>query len=170
MIRFILLLPVRLVGVVFTIIGAFIDSANRRKYEKEKQQKRNAILEERIAKEQYKQFEKQKHEQIRLSKQAAIEKEKQERKQKQAEKEKALKEERLKVKQFKIDQAKSDIIHYEQQRREYLKLYNELQTQYENAETNIRKETYFRKLIAINQSIRDIDKKIEKCQFVSQTK
>ena len=68
-------------------------------------------------------------------------------------------------KQFQVEQARIDIIHYEQQRRELLKLYNELQRQYDETTADSRKEILFRKLIAINNQLRGVDRQIEKAQY-----
>ena len=69
-------------------------------------------------------------------------------------------------KQFQIEQAKTDIIHYEQQRRDLLKLYNEMQSQYDGA-TGARKETLYRKILALNNQLRAVDRTIERLQFTA---
>ena len=68
-------------------------------------------------------------------------------------------------KAFQIEQAKTDIVHYEQQRRELLKLYNEIERQYSDAATDSKKEILFRKQLALNNQIRGVDKQIEKAQY-----
>ena len=68
-------------------------------------------------------------------------------------------------KAFQIEQAKTDIVHYEQQRRDLLKLYNELQKQYDAATAENRKETLYRKILAINNQIRAADRTIERLQY-----
>ena len=85
---------------------------------------------------------------------ARIEKEKQAKQQQQERK-----------KQFQIEQAKTDIVHYEQQRRDLLKLYNELQKQYDAATAENRKETLYRKILALNNQIRAADRIIERLQY-----
>ena len=68
-------------------------------------------------------------------------------------------------KAFQIEQARIDIIHYEQQRRDLLKLYNELQKQYDATTAENRKETLYRKILAINNQIRAADRIIERLQY-----
>ena len=69
-------------------------------------------------------------------------------------------------KAFQIEQAKTDIVHYEQQRRDLLKLYNELQKQYDAATAENRKETLYRKILALNNQIRAADRTIERLQYI----
>ena len=66
---------------------------------------------------------------------------------------------------FKKDQARIDIIHYQSQRRDLLKLYNELQKQYDATTAENRKETLYRKILAINNQIRAADRIIERLQY-----
>lgn len=158
MIRFILFLPIRIVGLLFMTIGAALDNSNRRKLEREKQ-------EQRIAKEQNARIEKEKRERFRLEKQAAADRIRTEKeKARQAEK-RRKEQERKKALQFKVEQAKTDIIHYQSQRRDLLKLYNELQKQYDAATAENRKETLYRKILAINNQIRAADRIIERLQY-----
>ena len=86
---------------------------------------------------------------------ARIEKE---RREKAAEKERAQK--------FKAAQAATDIEHYKIQRSELLKLYNEIEKQYSDAVTDSKKEISFRKMIALNNQIRGVDRQIEKAQYI----
>lgn len=152
MIRFILLLPIKILGLLFMAIGALLERhekariAAAREYEKrkaaaQKEEERRARL-ARIATE-------------RAERSARIEKEKAE-KRKAAESKKA----------FQIEQARIDIIHYEQQRRDLLKLYNEMQSQYDGA-TGTRKETLYRKILALNNQLRAVDRTIERLQFTA---
>ena len=68
-------------------------------------------------------------------------------------------------KAFQIEQAKTDIIHYQSQRRDLLKLYNELQKQYDATTAENRKETLYRKILAINNQVRATDRIIERLQY-----
>ena len=151
MIKFIILLPFKIIGVVFIAIGAFLERREKnriaasREYEKrtaaaQKEEERRARA-ARIATE-------------RAQRIARIEKEK-------AEKRKAAESK----KQFQIEQAKTDIIHYQSQRRDLLKLYNELQKQYDAATAENRKETLYRKILALNNQIRAADRIIERLQY-----
>lgn len=155
MIKFILLLPFKIIGLLFMAIGAFLERREKnriaaaREYEKriaselkEKERRERAA---RIATE-------------KANRTARIEYERLE-KRKAAESKKA----------FQIEQAKTDIVHYEQQRRDLLKLYNELQKQYDAATAENRKETLYRKILAINNQIRAADRIIERLQYTIRT-
>ena len=151
MIKFILLLPLKIIGLLFMAIGATLERREKeriaaaREYEKriaaaQKEEERRARA-ARIATE-------------RAQRIARIEKEKQERER-----------QRQRAETFKKEQARIDIIHYEQQRRDLLKLYNELQKQYDAATAENRKETLYRKILAINNQIRAADRIIERLQY-----
>ena len=151
MIKFLFLLPFKIIGVIFLAIGAILERREKeriaaaREYEKQlaaaqKEKERRARL-ARIATE-------------RAQRIARIEKE---RREKAAEKERAQK--------FKAAQAATDIEHYKIQRAELLKLYNEIEKQYSDAATDSKKEILFRKQIALNNQIRGVDRQIEKAQY-----
>ena len=151
MIKFLFLLPFKIIGVIFLAIGAFLERREKariaaaREYEKriaaaQKEEERRARA-ARIATE-------------RAQRLARIEKE---RREKAAEKERAQK--------FKAAQAATDIEHYKIQRSELLKLYNEIEKQYSDAVTDSKKEISFRKMIALNNQIRGVDRQIEKAQY-----
>ena len=158
MIKFLFLLPFKIIGVIFLTIGAALDNSRRRRIEKEKQAAR-------IWKEQAARIEKEKREQARLDRQAQADRRRAE-KEKQAQAVKAQKAaQRRKADTFKADQARTDIEHYKIQRTELLKLYSELEKQYEQAATDSKKEIAFRKMIALNNQIRGVDRQIEKAQY-----
>lgn len=151
MIKFILLLPIKTIGLLFIAIGAILERREKeriaaaREYEKriaaaQKERERRARA-ARIATE-------------RAQRSARIEYER-------LEKRKAAESKKV----FQIEQAKTDIIHYQSQRRELLKLYNELQKQYDAATAENRKETLYRKILAINNQIRAADRIIERLQY-----
>ena len=140
MIRFILLLPLKIIGVIFLAIGAVLDNSNRRRIEKEKQAAR-------IWKEQAARIEKERREHARLERQAQAdrrraEKEKQaqadrlERKRKQAEKEQAARAATEQKKQREKEQAGKDIIRYKDLLKQSCKLYSMLYKEYEQATEN----------------------------------
>ena len=139
-------------------IGAILDGVNRRRIEKEKQAAR-------IWKEQAARIEKEKRERARLDKQAQADRRRAEREKAAADRKKVADMERKKAMQFKADQARTDIEHYRVQRIELLKLYNEIEKQYSDAETDSKKEIAFRKMIALNNQIRGVDRQIEKAQY-----
>ena len=128
-------------------IGAILDGVNRRRIEQEKQ------------------AEKQRREQYKIERAARIATEKAQRSAR-IEKEKLEKRKAAESKKaFQIEQAKTDIIHYQSQRRDLLKLYNELQKQYDAATADGKKETLYRKILAINNQIRAADRIIERLQY-----
>ena len=165
MIRFILLLPLKIIGLLFMAIGATLDGVNRRKLEREKQAARAAMEEQKAMKAAAARIEKENRERARADRIAQSERRRIE-KEKAAQAVKAQKEtERRKAEKFKADQARTDIVHYEQQRRELLKLYDELKKQFDAAATDKQKEIVFRKQIALNNQMRGVDRQIEKAQY-----
>ncbi len=165
MIKFILLLPLKIIGLLFMAIGAILESASRRRIEKEKQLEKQRREYERIARIESARIEKEKRERARLDRQAQADR-------RRIEKEKARQAvqaqkaaDRRKAETFKADQARTDMEHYKIQRAELLKLYSELEKQYEQAATDKQKEIVFRKQIALNNQIRGVDRQIEKAQY-----
>ena len=166
MIKFILLLPLKIIGLLFMAIGATLDGVNRRRIEQEKQAEKQRRELERIARIENARIEKEKRERVRIEKAAQADRRRAE-KEKAAQAVKAQKAaERRKAETFKADQARTDIVHYEQQRRELLKLYNEIERQYSDAATDSKKEIAFRKMLALNNQIRGVDRQIEKSQYI----
>ena len=158
MIKFILLLPLKIIGLLFMVAGAFLDGVNRRRIEREKAAEKQQREYERIARIESARIEKEKREQFKREKQSEKDLEKQEReKRKQAD--------RRKAETFKAAQAATDIEHYRIQRSELLKLYSELEKQYGDAATDSKKEIAFRKMLALNNQIRGVDRQIEKAQY-----
>ena len=146
-------------------IGAILDNSNRRRIEKEKQLEKQRRELERIARIESARIEKEKRERVRIEKAAAADRRRIE-KEKEAQAVQAQKAaDRRKAETFKADQARIDIVHYEQQRRELLKLYNEIERQYSDAATDSKKEILFRKQLALNNQIRGVDRQIEKAQY-----
>lgn len=165
MIRFILLLPLKIIGLLFIAIGAIQDGVNRRKLEREKQAEKQRREYERIARIENARIEKEKRERVRIEKAAAADRRRIE-KEKAAQAVKAQKAaDRRKLERFKADQARTDMEHYKVQRSELLKLYSELEKQYEQAATDSKKEILFRKQLALNNQIRGVDRQIEKAQY-----
>ena len=166
MIKFIFLLPFKIIGVIFLAIGATLDGVNRRRIEREKQAEKQRRELERIARIENARIEKEKRERVRIEKAAQADRRRAE-KEKAAQAVKAQKAaERRKAETFKADQARTDMEHYKVQRSELLKLYSELEKQYEQAATDSKKEIAFRKMIALNNQIRGVDRQIEKAQFI----
>ena len=166
MIKFLLLLPFKIIGLVFLAIGATLDGVNRRRIEQEKQAEKQRCELERIARIESARIEKEKRERARADRQAQADRRRTE-KEKAAQAVKAQKAaDRRKAETFKADQARTDIEHYRIQRSELLKLYNEIEKQYSDAATDSKKEIAFRKMIALNNQIRGVDRQIEKAQYI----
>lgn len=165
MIKFLFLLPFKIIGVIFLAIGAAMDNSNRRRIEQEKQAEKQRREYERIARIQAARIEKEKRERARLERQAQADRRRAEKEKAAADRKRAADLERKKALQFKAAQAGTDIVHYEQQRRELLKLYDELKKQFDAAATDKQKEIVFRKQIALNNQIRGFDRQIEKAQY-----
>ena len=147
-------------------IGAILDGANRRRIEKEKQLEKQRREMERIARIENARIEKEKRERVRIEKAAQADRRRAE-KEKEAQAVKAQKAaDRRKAETFKADQARTDMEHYKVQRRELLKLYDELKKQFDAAATDKQKEIVFRKQIALNNQIRGVDRQIEKAQYI----
>ena len=165
MIKFLFLLPFKIIGVIFLAIGAILDGINHRRIEKEKQLEKQRREYERIARIESARIEKEKRERARLDRQAQADRRRAE-KERAAQAVKAQKAaDRRKAEKFKADQARTDMEHYRIQRSELLKLYDELKKQFDAAGTDKQKEIVFRKQIALNNQIRGVDRQIEKAQY-----
>ena len=147
-------------------IGAVLDNSNRCRIEKARQLEKQRREYERIARIENARIEKEKRERVRIEKAAQADR-------RRIEKEKARQAvqaqkaaDRRKAETFKADQARTDMEHYKVQRSELLKLYAELEKQFEQAATDRQKEIVFRKQIALNNQIRCVDRQIEKAQFI----
>ena len=151
MIKFILLLPIKILGLLFMAIGSSLDRRERERIQAAR------LEEKRIASELKEKERRERAARIATEKAqrtARIEKEKLEKEKK-----------RRAAETFKKEQARIDIIHYQSQRRDLLKLYNELQKQYDATTAENRKETLYRKILALNNQIRGVDRQIEKAQY-----
>jgi hypothetical protein len=166
MIRFIIFLPFRIIGYIFLAIGAALDGVNRRRIEREKQAEKQRREYERIARIESARIEKEKRERARRERIAAADRRRTEKERIAADRKKAADIERKKALQFKAAQAATDIEHYKIQRAELLKLYNEIERQYNDAATDSKKEILFRKQLALNNQIRGVDRQIEKAQYI----
>ena len=166
MIKFLFLLPLKIIGVVFLAIGAAIDNSNRRRIEREKQAARAAMEQQKAMKAAAARIEKEQREKARAYRIAQADRRRIEKEKAAADRKKAADLERKKAMQFKADQARTDIEHYKIQRSELLKLYNEIEKQYSDAATDSKKEIAFRKMIALNNQIRGVDRQIEKAQYI----
>ena len=151
MIKFILLLPIKIIGLLFMAIGSSLERLERERIQAARDR------EKQIAAAQKEQGRRERAARIateKASRTARIEKEKLEKEKK-----------RRAAETFKKDQARIDIEHYRVQRSELLKLYNEIEKQYNDAATESKKEILFRKQLALNNQIRGVDRQIEKAQY-----
>ena len=74
--------------------------------------------------------------------------------------------EKARREQFKKEQAETELYHLEQQKKDLLQCYNVAYDQLKNAGSDQSKEKALRRVIAYNESIRAIDRKIEKNNYV----
>lgn len=158
MIKFLFLLPVKILGLLFIGIGSAIKAAERSKAEREKQA-------ERIRREHEKQQREKQKAADRINRSIRIEKEKAERLKKQQQREKQREEKAAAAEKFKKQQAEKDLYHYREQLTETLKVYNELKREYDNS-SGQKQTTVYRKIIGINQTVRNIEKQIDKATFI----
>lgn len=182
MIKFLFLLPFKIIGLVFLAIGAILDGVNRRRIEQEKQAEKQRREYERIARIESARIEKEKREQARLDRQAQAdrrraEKEKQaqadrlERKRKQAEKEQEKRIATEQKKQREKEQAKKDIERYKDLLKQSVKLYGMLHNEYEQATENKNSKkaiVTYRQMIAADKASRDIERKMEQAKQILQ--
>lgn len=182
MIKFILLLPIKICGVICLIIGATLDGVNRRRIEKAKQLEKQRREYERIARIESARIEKEKRERARLDRQSQAdrrraEKEKQaqadrlERKRKQEEKEQAARTATEQKKKREKEQAEKDIERYKDLLKQSIKLYGMLHNEYEQATENKNSKkaiVTYRQMIAADKASRDIERKIEQAKQILQ--
>ena len=161
MIKWILFLPIRVLGLIFEFIGNIIESVSQRKLEKERQAAHLAAEQQRQAKLAQLEQEKAERKYLQEEKQRLAAQERAEKQKKQA----TAKQEKARAERFKKEQAEKDYYHYSEQLRETLQVYNELQAQFEQAQDE-KKTTIYKKLIGLNQSIRNIEKQMEKAKFI----
>lgn len=182
MIKFIFLLPIKIIGLLLMIIGATLDGVNRRRIEQEKQAEKQRREYERIVRIESARIEKEKRERARLDRQVQAdrrraEKEKQaqadrlERKRKQAEKEQAARTATEQKKQREKEQAEKDIERYKDLLKQSVKLYGMLHSEYEQATENKNSKkaiVTYRQMIAADKASRDIERKIEQAKQILQ--
>lgn len=151
MIKFLFLLPFKIIGVIFLAIGAILERHEKNRIAAARE------YEKRIAAAQKEHDRRERAARIateKANRTARIEYERLEKEKK-----------RRAAETFKKDQARIDLEHYKVQRSELLKLYNEIEKQYNQTTAENRKEILFRKQLALNNQIRGVDRQIEKAQF-----
>lgn len=159
MIRFLIFLPFRIVGLLFMGIGSIIESNQRRAAQAERQRIAEArarqIEEARAAKEGARIAKARQAERIRAEKARANEA-----KRAEAEQRKAA------HAAEKVREADNDLAHLEQRQRDLATLYSFAEAQYTNARTDKQKEAAFRKMMALDQQRRTAARQAERMQFI----
>ena len=159
MIKFLFLLPIKLIGLVFIGIGSIIESHQRRAAQAERQRIAEArarqIEEARAAKEGARIAKARQAERIRAEKSRAAEAKRAEAEQRKAE-----------HAAEKVREADNDLAHLEQRQRDLATLYSFAEAQYTNASTDKQKEAAFRKMMAIDQQRRTAARQAERMQFI----
>ena len=159
MIKFLFLLPIKLLGLVFIGIGSIIESHQRRAAQAERQRiaeaKARQIEEARAAQEGARIAKARQAERIRAEKARATEA-----KRAEAEQRKAA------HAAEKVREADNDLAHLEQRQRDLATLYSFAESQYTNASTDKQKEAAFRKMMAIDQQRRTAARQAERMQFI----
>lgn len=155
MIRFILLLPIKLLGLVFMAIGGVIEVSQRRAAEAERVREAQAKQDER--------------ERLRREREAA-------RATRAAQTEAARirrEQERAKAEQLRaakaaerVREADADLAHLEAMRADCQRLAEYAEALLDRAETDSQKEAATKRLMAANQRLRSVDRQRERLQFV----
>ena len=155
MIRFLLLLPVKLLGLVFMAIGGAIEAHQRRAAEAERVRVAQAKQDER--------------ERLRREREAA-------RATRAAQTEAARirrEQERAKAEQLRaakaaerVREAQADLAHLDQMRQDLRTLADYAERIEADAQTDARKAAAFQKRMAIDQKLRSVDRQRERLQFV----
>lgn len=166
MIKFLFLLPIKLIGLVFIGIGSVIESRQRRAAQAERQRIAEAKAEQAALKEAARRFKAQQAERLKAERAAAAEARRRElAKARQA---RVAEVERRKERNAaeKVREADNDLAHLEQRQRDLATLYSFAESQYANASTDKQKEAAFRKMMAIDQQQRTAARQAERMQFI----
>lgn len=162
MIRFILLLPIKLLGLVFVAIGGAIDANRRRAAEAERLRIAQAKEEQRAME--------------RGARIAAARAKEAERKRAAHARAEATEARRAEVERIRaakaaerVREADNDLAHLEQRQRDLATLYSFAESQYTNASTDRQKEAAFRKMMALDQQRRTAARQAERLQYTIST-
>lgn len=158
MIRFILLLPVKLLGLVFLGISEALKASEARRREAERARVARAKMEEaeRIRRER---------EAARATKAAQTEATRIQREAKQREAERL----RAAKAAERVREADADLAHLDAMREDCRKLAEYAETLLEEATTDSQKEAATKRLMAANQRLRSVDRQRERLQFIIST-
>lgn len=159
MIKFLFLLPIKLLGLVFIGIGSVIESRQRRAAQAERQR----IAE---AKEAARRFKAQQAERIKAERAAAAEARRRESAKARQAREAEAERRKERNAAEKVREADNDLAHLEQRQRDLATLYSFAESQYANASTDRQKEAAFRKMMAIDQQRRTAARQAERMQFI----
>lgn len=173
MIKALILLPIRILGLVFMAIGGAIDARQRRAAQAErariaqaKEEQRAMERGARIAAARAKEAERKRAAQARAdeaSRRRAEADRRREAKQTEAERVKAAKAAE------RVREADNDLAHLEQRQRDLATLYSFAESEYTNASTDRKKEAAFRKMMAIDQQRRTAARQAERLQYTIST-
>lgn len=159
MIRFLLLLPVKLLGLVFMAIGGAIEANQRR-----------AAQAERLRIAQAKEEQRARERGERIAAARAKEAERRRTAQARAEATEARRAEAERIKAAKaaerVREAQADLAHLDQMRQDLRTLADYAERIEADAQTDARKATAFQKRMAIDQKLRSVDRQRERLQFV----
>lgn len=158
MIKFLLLLPVKLLGLVFVGIGEALKAseARRREVERIRVAQAKAGERERIRRER---------EAARATKSAQTEATRIQREAKQREVERI----RVAKAAERVREADADLAHLDAMREDCRKLAEYAEALLEGATTDSQKEVATKKLMAANQKLRSVDRQRERLQFIIST-
>lgn len=166
MIKFLFLLPVKLLGLVFIGIGSVIESRQRRAEQAERQRIAEAKAEQAALKEAARRFKAQQAERLKAEKAAAAEARRRESAKARQAKEAEAERRKERNAAEKVREADNDLAHLEQRQRDLATLYSFAESQYANASTDRQKEAAFRKMMAIDQQRRTAARQAERMQFI----
>ena len=162
MIKALILLPIRILGLVFMAIGGAIDAHQRRAAQAERARIAQAKDEQRA-----------RERGARIAAQQIKEAERKRAAQARAEATEARRAEAERVKAAKaaerVREADNDLAHLEQRQRDLATLYSFAESQYTNASTDRKKEAAFRKMMAIDQQRRTAARQAERLQYTIST-
>ena len=183
MIKFILLLPVKLLGLLFMGIGAALKASEVRRSEAERVRVAQAKQDERERLQAEREEQRRRREAERATRAARVEAARIQREAKQREAEHIRKEREAEraakvaeAEQFRaakaaerVREADADLAHLEIMREDLRKMAEYAESLLETASTDAQKEAATKKLMAANQRIRSVDRQRERLQFIIST-
>ena len=162
MIRFLLLLPVKLLGLVFMAIGGAIEAHQRRAAQADKL---------RIAQAKEEQRARERGARIAAARANEAERKRAAQARAEATEERRAEAERIRAAKAaeRVREADNDLAHLEQRQRDLATLYSFAESEYANASTDRKKEAAFRKMMAIDQQRRTAARQAERLQYTIST-